>query len=120
MRGRVGEKPPRFEQVRPYLFRSSHLFIAGGRNAGLCFLLSFVLVLGFPESAIPKEALVQFQFIARFLPAHAAFHVQPMYVHCDVLNVFRRDPGPAQYKLKGTLRNAGMSDYISYTDTEVI
>lgn len=43
---------------------------------------------------------MQFQFIAGLLPSHAAFHVQPMDINCDVLNVFRGDPGPFEYTVQ--------------------
>lgn len=40
---------------------------------------------------------MQLQLITGLLPAHAALHVQPVDVHCDVLDVFRGDPGPCEY-----------------------
>jgi hypothetical protein len=39
---------------------------------------------------------VQLQLVTGLFPPHAALHVQPVNVDCDVLNVLRRDPGPAE------------------------
>lgn len=53
-----------------------------------------VLQLHFPEAALPQEALVHLQLLARLLPAAAAFHLQLLDAHLDVLDVVRRDPSP--------------------------
>lgn len=84
--------------------RDTHLLITGRRDAGLRLLLSPVLVLGLPEPPFTKEALMQLQLVTSLLPAHAALHVQPVNVDCDVLYVFRRDPRPSR-NTRGTVRN---------------
>lgn len=92
----------------------SDLLVAGGGDAGLGFvcplqpvrpaaallLLPLVLVLldvlvrhagvlhlCFPEAALPQEALVHLQLLARLFPAVAALHLQLLDAHLDVLDV---------------------------------
>lgn len=47
---------------------------------------------------------MQLQLITGLFPTHTALHVQPMDVDCDILNVFRRNPGPRKTR-KGIVRN---------------
>lgn len=88
-----------------------HLFVAGGRDAGLGFvgplqsvrppaallqlpLALIVLVrraavvhLCFPEASLSQEALVHLQLLARLLPAVATLHLQLLDADLDVLDV---------------------------------
>lgn len=73
---------------------TTHLFITGGGDTGFCLFLTSVLILRLPEPAFTEEALVQFQLITGLFPAHTALHVQSVNIDRDILNVFRRNPGP--------------------------
>lgn len=87
------------------------LLIAGGGDAGLCFvrplhpvrphaallllLLPLTLLvwraaflhLRFPEASFLQEALVHLQLFTRFFPTIAALHLQLLHAHLDVLDV---------------------------------
>lgn len=106
----------------------SDLLVAGGGDAGLGFvcplqpvrppaalllLLPLALVLldmlvwhvgvlhlCFPEAALPQEALVHLQLLARLLPAVAALHLQLLDAHLDVLDVVCGDPRSGEDKEK--------------------
>lgn len=104
-----------------------HLFVAGGRDAGLGFvgplqsvrppaallrrpLALTVLVwraavvhLCFPEASLSQEALVHLQLLARLLPAVAPLHLQLLDADLDVLDVVCRDPGSVEEG--GAIRN---------------
>lgn len=84
--------------------RDTYLLVTGGGDAGLCLLLSSVLVLRLPEPSFTKEALVQLQLVTGLLPAHAALHMQTVDVDRDVLDVLRGNPGPSSNS-RGTVRN---------------
>lgn len=72
----------------------AHLFITGGGDTGFCLFLTSVLILRLPEPPFTEEPLMQLQLITGLFPAHAALHMQSVNIDCDVLNVFRRNPGP--------------------------
>lgn len=82
-----------------------HLFIAGGGNTGFCLFLTSVLILRLPEPSFSEEPLMQFQLITGLFPAHAALHMQSVNIDRDILNVFRRNPGPVG-ALGGVARNS--------------
>lgn len=86
------------------------LLIAGGGDAGLCFVRPLhpvrphaalllllpltllvwraaVLHLRFPEASLLQEALVHLQLFTRFFPTIAALHLQLLHAHLDVLDV---------------------------------
>ena len=78
-----------------------YLLIASGGDAGLCLFLPSILILGLPKPPFTEEALVQLQFVTSLLPAHTALNMQPVNIDCDVLYVFRRNPGPVNNIEKG-------------------
>lgn len=82
------------ESAGPSYRDITHLFITGGGDTGFCLFLTSVLILRLPEPAFTEEPLVQFQLITGFFPTHTAFYMQSVNIDCDILNVFRRNPGP--------------------------
>lgn len=72
----------------------THLLITGGGDTGFCFFLTSVLILRLPEPSFSEEPLMQFQLVTGLFPAHATLHMQSVHIDRDILNVFRRYPGP--------------------------